>query len=170
MDPGLTEIDLSRMTGRPLEYFGDPFVYEALLQAGDLFEIATRRTEMPDVTTLAGRTAKRGVLAMAEALYEGNKARDLRFSPFKSETIGSYTYSLAEANVYAGIPTGISWFDLAVSQLTIDLGTGVTNSAISAFDRPGDVVEMNGRGVLIGPADKEDFVQGPAYIERSQPL
>lgn len=166
----LNETHLAKFTGRPLDYFGGPFVVEALEQSGDLFQLATDRTELPAAETIEGRLARRGVLAMAEAFIEGNKSRDLRFSPFKSETIGSYTYTLAEQNVLAGVPTGISWFDIAVSRLALDIGTGVSNSSISAFDRLGDIVSISGRDVLIGPADVEDFAQGRPRISGWQPL
>lgn len=164
MDAGLTEIDLAGFTGKSLAHYNDPFVVEALLQAGDLLEIATRVSVLPPVTTLLGRTARRGVLAMAEALFEGNQHRDLRFSPFKTETIGSYNYTLAEGSVLAGIPTGISWFDVAVDRLRTEMGVDgavISNDAIAAFDRPGDTANLGGRPILIGPADTENFVQGP---------
>lgn len=158
MDTGLTEIDLSGFTGHDPARYGS-FVYEALEQAGDLFELATGLIALP-VSGLASRVARRGVLAMAEALFEGNAYREARFSPFRSETIGSYTYSLAEGSVLAGIPTGISWFDLAVDRLKVIAET-VSSRSISAFDRPGDVQQLEGRWILTGPADSDSFTQGP---------
>lgn len=165
MDSGLTEIDLSNFTGRRPEYYSDVFVMEALLQAGDLFELATDLTTLPPDSTLNGRIARRGILAMAEALFAGNAYRDLRASPFKTETIGSYTYTLAEGNVLAGIPTGISWFDVAVSRLASDNGQGVSSVSTSVFDRPGDVALLDGRRILVGPADTELFSQGRKSLE-----
>lgn len=163
MDSGYTENELAEFTGKDIEYYDTSFVMEALLQAGDLFEIATRIPVLPNASTLNGRLAKRGILSMAEAIYEGNQYRDLRTSPFKSETIGSYTYLLAEASVLKGIPTGISWFDLAVDRLawnTSDGSQSVASSSVSAFDRPGDVRQIGGDYILIGPADTEHFSQG----------
>lgn len=162
MDFGLTEIDLARFTGKSPDHYSDPFVYEALEQAGDLLELASRVSVPPPSSTLLGRLARRGVLAMAEAIFEGNAVRDLRFSPFKSETIGSYTYSLAEGSVLAGIPTGISWFDVAVERLRLawEQSNTISNSSIAAFNRPRDVVDYEGRPILIGPADTEHFSQG----------
>lgn len=165
METGLTEIDLANFTGRGADYYGgSSFVLEALAQAGDLLEIATGLSTLPPETSLYGRLARRGVLAMADAIFEGNKYRDLRHSPFRSETIGSYTYSLAEGNVLAGIPTGISWFDLAVDRLRGVLQPGVSNSSIAAFPRPGDLGELEGSTVLIGPADTERFRQGWQHL------
>lgn len=165
MDPGLTEVDLAQFTGKSPDHYSSSFVMEALQQAGDLFELATEVSTLPPENTLNGRIARRGILAMAEALFEGNAYRDLRMSPFKTETIGSYTYTLAEGNVLAGIPTGISWFDVAVSRLAWDIGKGVTSTSISAFDRPGDVVVVDGRRVLVGPADTERFYQGRSQLD-----
>lgn len=164
MDSGYTENELAEFTGKDIDYYDTSFVVEALLQAGDLFEIATRIPTLPDVATLNGRLAKRGILAMAEAIYEGNQYRDLRTSPFKSETIGSYTYLLAEASVLKGIPTGISWFDLAVDRLawnTNDTAQSVSSTSVAAFDRPGDVRQIGKDYILIGPADTDKFTQGP---------
>lgn len=158
METGLTEIDLSQFTGKDAGHYGT-FVYEALDEAGDLFEIATGLTELP-TAGIAARLARRGILSMAEALYEGNAYRDARHSPFRSETIGSYSYQLAEGNVLSGIPTGIAWFDLAVERLRVGFSR-ISSSSISAFDRPGDVRSEGGRPILVGPADDNTFTQDP---------
>lgn len=158
METGLTEIDLSQFTGKDASHFGT-FIYEALDEAGDLFELATGLTALP-TSGLAARLARRGILAMAEALYEGNAYRDARHSPFRSETIGSYSYQLAEGSVLSGIPTGIAWFDLAVERLRVNRQT-ITSSSISAFDRAGDVRTEGGRPILVGPADDNTFTQDP---------
>lgn len=164
MDTGLTEVDLSSFTGRGMDHYGSTFVQEALAQAGDLLELATGLTTLPAEDTLHGRLARRGVLAMADAIFEGNQYRDLKHSPFRSETIGSYNYQLAEGNVLAGIPTGISWFDLAVERLKNSTIAAISNSSIEAFPRPGDTGSLNGSEVLIGPADTESFRQGRVHL------
>lgn len=158
MDTGLTLVELATFSGRATTYY-ERYVAEALEQASDLFELATSLTEMP-AGGLDLRLAQRGVLAMAEMLYEGQPHRDLRFSPFRSETIGSYTYSLAEAKVLQGIPTGVSWFDLAVSRLKVGVST-IGNSSIHAFDRPGDLREFDGETYLPGPADSDSYRGSP---------
>lgn len=159
MDTGLTLVNLADFTGKPSSYYGR-FVTEALAQATDLFELGTCLTEMP-TDGLNLRLAQRGILSMTEVLYEGQASRDLRFSPYKTETIGSYSYSLAEAAVLQGIPTGISWFDLALSRLKVGVPT-VGNSSIHAFDRPGDLAERHGELYLPGPADSESYKGSPA--------
>jgi hypothetical protein len=164
MDSGLTLIDLADFTGKATTYYGR-YVTEALEQASDLFELATALEEMPD-PGLNFRLAKRGILSMAEVLYEGQVVRDLRFSPFKSETIGSYTYSLAQAAVLEGIPTGISWFDLAVARLKTGVST-IGSSKIHVFDRPGDfVTTADDETYLTGPADSNSFKGSPSLRNR----
>lgn len=162
MDTGLTLVDLANFTGKDSTYY-QRFVVEALIQAGDLFELATGLSELPD-SGLSSRLAQRGVLSMAEALYEGQDSRDLRFSPFRSETIGTYTYSLAQNAVAQGIPTGISWFDLAVAQLRVE--DSIVSDSIRAFDRRGDTAEVNGDKILIGPADTNNF-RGSPFVGRN---
>jgi hypothetical protein len=161
MDTGLTLVELASFSGRETNYYGR-FVAEAISQASDLFELATALTEMPE-PGLNLRLAQRGVLAMAEMLYEGQAVRDLRFSPYKTETIGSYSYSLAESAVLQGIPTGISWFDLAVSRLKVGVST-VGNSSIHAFDRPGDLIEVGSETYLPGPADSNSYKGSPSVL------
>lgn len=158
METGLTLVELANFTGKETNYYGR-YVAEALAQSSDLFELATSLQEMPTDSLLL-RLARRGILAMAEVLYEGQSSRDLRFSPFKTETIGSYSYSLAEAAVLQGIPTGISWFDLAVSRLKVGEPT-IGNSSIHAFDRPGDLVTTRGETYLPGPADSQTYKGSP---------
>lgn len=157
MDSGLTEIDLAGFTGNDPARYGQ-FVYEALEQAGDLFELATGLLSLP-TSGLDQRLARRGILAMAEAIYEGNNYRELRHSPFRSETIGSYNYQLFDASIRSGIPTGIAWFDMAVERLKVTF-SAISGSAIAAFDRPGDLQLVDGRWILVGPADTENFKQG----------
>ena len=158
MDFGFTVASLSGFTGRPMSYYDD-YVEEALSQAEDLLELATGLTE-PPTDPLLSRVAERGVLAMAEALYEGQQYRSLRFSPFRSQTIGSYSYSLAEHSVLSGVPTRVAWFDLAVRTLG---DSNVTNTSVSAFDRPGDVLTDSAGGrYLTGPADTEHLINHPA--------
>lgn len=151
MESGLTAVELAGFTGETVAYYGD-FVVEAIEQAEDLFELATGLSVLP-VEGLSLRVARRGVLSMAEALYEGQQYRAMRFSPFRSQTIGSYSYTLAEQSVLAGVPTKVAWFDMAVRALAVSLPVSVTS--VRVFDRPGDLaVDTTGARYLIGPADE----------------
>jgi hypothetical protein len=134
VETGLTVVELATFTGQDEAYYSS-YVDEAILQAGDLFELATELDEMPEDDGIDLRIANRGVLAMAEAIYEGQSFRSLRFTPFRSETLGSYSYSIAERSVLSGVPTGISWFDAAVSRFTST--PTVSHSAFdNVFDDP----------------------------------
>jgi hypothetical protein len=161
VDTGLTLVDLANFTGKESIYY-KRFVVESLLQAGDLFELATGLTELP-AEGLNLRLANRGVLSMAEALYEGQDSRDLRFSPFRTETIGTYSYSLAQNAVLQGIPTGVAWFDLAVSQLRSE--PAIESNSIHVYDRHNDTAEVHGERILVGPADTNRF-RGSPYTGR----
>ncbi len=104
---------------------------------------------------------------MAEALYETQPNRDMRFTPFRSETIGTYSYSLAQGAISEGIPTGVAWFDLAVNQLRAD--NAVSNNSISVFDRPGDTVTVGDDEYLVGPADLNHY-RGSPRVNGVDPL
>lgn len=169
MDSGLTLVDLAKFTGKDPNYYGR-FVIEAIEQGEDLFELASLREVMPD-KPIEFRLARRGILAMAEALYEGQPNRDIQFSPFRSETIGSYTYSTADSAIQHGIPTGVAWFDLSVERLRTQIPL-VDNVSIHAFDRPFDLVTVNGEKYLPGPADwRSRYIANPslddAFLDRN---
>lgn len=149
MDTGLTKTDLSEFTGQPESHYGT-FVFEALSQAEDLFVLATALSELPTDAMLL-RVSRRGILEMAESIHEGQQYRSLRFAPFRSQNIGSYSYQLAERAVMQGIPTGIAWFDMAVRLLSAVPEFSATSVAV--FDRPGDMVEIDSVRYLLGPAD-----------------
>jgi len=158
METGLTVDDLSGFTGQLSTYYDD-YVIEALEQGGDLFELATELATLPE-SGLALRLARRAVLAMAEALYEGQQYRSLRFSPFRTQTIGSYSYALAEQSVLAGVPTKIAWFDMAVRILG---PAAVVSTSVHAFDRPGDEITIDEGRYLAGPADTEKHLYNRPY-------
>jgi hypothetical protein len=53
----------------------------------------------------------------------------------------------------------VAWFDLAVRTLG---ESNVTNTSVSAFDRPGDVLtDSAGSRYLTGPADTEHLIHHP---------
>lgn len=144
-------------TGNPEGYYS-AYVSIVLEQATDLFADATCLDELPagaiDGSTRDGRLAANAVYAMAEALYESAKYRRLRFTPFRSENMGSYSYALASRAVLDGIPTGVAWFDHAVSRLARCFGRDVAWTSVAVFDRPGDERIIGGKRYLEGPADK----------------
>ncbi len=148
----------------------DPYAAEALLQATDLMAISLNFSspgtvvQTTDVFLL--RIMVRGICAMAEALTQGQAARALSALPFRSETIGSYSYSYFASKLSSGQATDIMWFDLAVRLL----GGGVLDDnmidSISIFERDfNGIGAETGRPYLIGPADQAMYY-GPRRDQR----
>lgn len=133
----------------------DTYTPEALQQATDLMEIAISAsyTDSP-ASGLALRMYERGIYHMAEALTFSKTGRASAMSQFKSETIGSYSYSRMSQAALTGSPTGVSWFDAAVAYLTslLDAEEPSTDS-ISIFERDYTGVDSEGRRYVLGPAD-----------------
>lgn len=118
--PDFTVQDLSNLSGRPVEdYDNSALVVSALIQAELLFKIGTcLGDEWPEDPTMSS-LAQMGLLAMADAIYLTQQHQKVLANPFSSETIGSYSYSKVAGAVMTGLPTGVTWFDLAVSKLSI---------------------------------------------------
>lgn len=88
---------------------------DVLQIATDLFQIATDIDDTPD-DPLQLRMYTLGVLAMAHALYVRFGDRDAIYSPFSSERLGSYSYSIREARSQGNpITTGVGFFDFVVN-------------------------------------------------------
>jgi hypothetical protein len=133
------------------------YALPSLEQGVDLMWLATSLTTEPtDAQEL--RILQRGIMAMAEALEVSKGYRAHTMSPYSSETIGSYSYMKVATAVRAGIPTGLLWFDVAVSHFS---GTAeIQNTATALFDRmpypPAEIglyYETDGSPLILGPAD-----------------
>lgn len=156
--PTLSLSDLSTSTGKDEEEFSEEFAATSLINARLFFKIATCRKgedsfpEDPDEQALA----RNAILAMAEHLHQGMKFADITSSPFNSETIGSYSYSKkAQAAITAGEPTGVMWFDLAVTELSL---CSIQNSSmdfggIEVFEHDGYFEPGVQLPKWVGPAD-----------------
>jgi len=94
------------------------FATTALEQATLLFEDATGLEEYPD-SDRNRQIAYNGICEMAQKIYDSQAYAAVVNTPFQSETIGSYSYSKAAKAVSAGTSTGVLWFDLAVSRLSV---------------------------------------------------
>lgn len=94
------------------------FATTALEQATLLFEDATGLEEYPD-NARKRQIAYNGICEMAQKIYDSQEYASVVNTPFQSETIGSYSYSKASQAVSAGQPTGVLWFDLAVSRMSV---------------------------------------------------
>lgn len=157
--PEFTVADLSLYSGRASsEYTNAAFVPTALAQATLLFKLGTcLGDEWPDDPTMA-ELARMAVLSMADSIYLVQPFQTVLSTPFSSETIGSYSYSKLAGAVAGGLPTGITWFDLAMSKLSIcDISSGIpTGGGIEAFEDDAWFTSGEGNNIkLLGPGDIE---------------
>lgn len=130
--PNLTAEDLASFSGRGVSEYSD-YAATAIAQATLLFKIATCRSEFPN-DAISAELAKMAILAMADAIFLVQPFQEVKANPFSSESIGSYSYSKVAGAVSGGLPSGITWFDLAVSQLGVcDLGIP-TGGGIEVFE------------------------------------
>jgi hypothetical protein len=152
------------------------FASSALLQATLMFTTVTELQPSdfgslsPDDQVLATQ----GILAMADYIYLRQPYQQVIAAPFTSETVGSYSYGKAQAesarNAAAlevqGERTGVTLYDMAVQYLAKRLRAGgVTFGQVTVFEEGSlryDGAEVlvrdeDGRMVLVGPADHDQF-------------
>lgn len=110
--------DLVTFSGRPEQSY-TAYASQALLQALLLFKIGTCLASPDDLDATHTELLNTAILAMADAIFLNQEHQAAVASPFNSETIGSYSYSKTAKAVSAGQPTGIMWFDLAVTELSV---------------------------------------------------
>lgn len=135
--------DLSRYSGRPEASYPD-YADEAVTQSLLLFQLASTLSDFPS-TRMAQDLARLGILAMADLLVLSQPHQAAMATPFQSETIGSYSYSKVQAKISAGQPTGVMWFDLAVSRLGSGIDNMVSSEAITVFEHDHPSRVINGR-------------------------
>lgn len=155
--PTYTAVKLSEVSGNPESEYG-AFAAQALKQATLLFKIGTCLKEFPDDAHDA-EIAEQAILQMADAIYWAQPWQKVLRNPFSSETIGSYSYSKLTSAVSAGIPTGVTWFDIAVGTIGIcDLSNGPMHGGWLVHEENKE--PAGGYGVFVGPAEKHN----PDYI------
>lgn len=137
--PTYTKQDLSDFSGRSTTTYPDYATTSALPQAILLFKIGTCLADFP-TDPIGAELAKMAILAMADAIVLSQPHQKVLANPFSSETIGSYSYSKVASAVSSGLPTGISWFDMAIGHLSVcDTANGfVSGGAIEVFENDGD--------------------------------
>lgn len=140
--PVYTVDDLASITGRDAASFTNaPYVTQALLQATLLYRIGTNRSEMPTDETEA-ELVRYGILFMADAIYLSQPFHEILSNPFSSESIGSYSYSKASSAVANGLPTGVSWFDMAVNMTSLGRDLDLVYGGIEILELDAEI----GRG------------------------
>jgi hypothetical protein len=116
MLPAVTHTELDAFSHGETSQFSIEQKAMSLTQASDLLYFATHYDETPDDARLV-RLVKAGIMDMAWSLLVRTENKTEIYSPFSSETIGSYSYSKAMSQVSSGLSTGIDWFDKAVMYL-----------------------------------------------------
>lgn len=116
--PVYTANDLADFSGRDVSSYTGYATTSAIPQAILLFKIGTCLADLPE-DAVKRDLAKMGILAMADAIVLAQPYQAALANPFNSETIGSYSYSKVAGAVNAGLPTGITWFDMALRELSV---------------------------------------------------
>jgi hypothetical protein len=153
--------DLAGMSGEEAsEYTRTNFVAMALKQAKALFKLGTclKGDTFPEDEDGA-ELAEFAILAMADAIYWAQPFQAVLRNPFSSETIGSYSYSKLTSAVTAGLPTGISWFDIAVGELSVCTSDVGVSGGINVFEE--NKQPHGNYGVYLGPGDQNPDTYSP---------
>lgn len=162
--PTYTVADLADFSGQDAsEYTNTAYVPSAIAQATLLFKLGTCLGDSwPDDPTMA-ELAKMAILSMANAIYAVQPFQKVLANPFSSETIGSYSYSKVAGAVMGGLPTGITWFDIATAKLSVcDLTSGIPiGGGIEIFEFDGEFAAgfLAGNIRLLGPEDLNAHTQ-----------
>lgn len=168
--PTYTIADLALNTGRPEASFV-PYANVAISQSLLLFKLYSCLKDWP-TDEVEAELAKQAVLSMADAFVVSQPYSVTAGSPFQSETIGSYSYAKSAKQLQAGLPTGLSWFDLAIQQLGIcdsGPGRGVSSGSLTVFENDGIFSEdSEGHRTLLGPADFE-ILDIPTFLSGQDP-
>lgn len=85
-----------------------------LRMATAMFILASGIETAPDWNSPIGTLIKSGILDMTWYIGTSMESRDESFSPFSSERIGSYSYSIASKKAISGEDTGVPFFDMAL--------------------------------------------------------
>ncbi len=165
MLPVPTVADLAAFTGREPETF-TAYAATSLQQATLLLQLVTKLDQMPSDPAQAA-LVRNAIFEMADRVYLEQSYAEATASPYQSETIGSYTYSLKSPTAVkarSGGSTGLTWWDLAVDLLSA-AGTSVTGSGSvgGGFDVELGV-DANGRRGIRDIGGDPDF---PPYIRIS---
>lgn len=149
--PKFTAQDISVVTGNPVESYPD-FANEALLQATLLFKMGTCLADFP-TEPMDAQLARYAILHMADAIVQVQPFQEALYSPFSSESIGSYSYGKLARAAQAGLPTGVSWFDMALEQLSVCSNEDVMSSGTEIFEFDGIFAPgVGGNNRLVSPA------------------
>lgn len=159
--PTITREDISGFTGRPVASFPQAFLEaSAIPQALLLFKLGTCIFDPELLTEDQQQLVKFAILSMADAIHLAAPYQTSLANPFNSESIGSYSYSKTAKAVQAGKETGISWFDMAIQQLSQcdNVSGDFMRGGIEIYEHDGTVVAgaLSGNVYFLTPGDIED--------------
>jgi hypothetical protein len=162
--PTYTVSDLVGFSGRALDSYQNlDYVAEALVQSQLLFKLSTCLSDFP-VDPDDASLARYAILSLAEQMVLDQRYAEVVASPFASESIGSYTYSknTMRTKVLQGLPTGVTWFDLAVERLGVCENSGaVYTGSVQVFTEDLHLTKASdGEVRVVGPRD-EDSLDAP---------
>lgn len=148
-----TLAQLSEFSGRPESEYSS-FAGQALIQAAFLMQYATELTEYPDDPYNA-QLLTFGILDAADNIYLAQQYKQVRANPFASETIGSYSYTKIFTAIQRNEPTGATWFDMAVQELSLKAGFHASKG-VSVFERDDLAIDTDTGNVFVaGPANRD---------------
>lgn len=159
LSPLPTSADLSTFSHGETDVFTGPQRVQAIDQAAVLLWIATRIENYTADETI-DKIIRWAILDMAWSLLVKTENKTASNSGFNSERIGSYSYSIAMSRVQSSQPTGVNWFDAAVTLLLgeFDLGA-VWSVSENVFSQPYEP-DCNGIYPLHDPCGDVVWVDG----------
>lgn len=160
-----TVAQLSEFSGRPESEYSE-FATQALAQATLLMEFASGLDSPPTSSAFHAQLFLNGILDAADHIYLSQQYKAVRANPFASETIGSYSYTKASAAVQRGEPTGMTWFDMAVTELGVKTQIFRTQG-VSVFEKDDLARDPETGDIFVaGPSDRDN---APFPFYTSQP-
>lgn len=151
-----TVAQLSDFTGRPESEYSS-YAVQALAQASLLMQYATGLDAWPD-GDYESQMMLNGILDAADGIYLAQQYKKVNANPFSSESIGSYSYSKMSSAIQRGEATGLTWFDMAVSELGVKHGFEASKG-VSVFERDDLAVDaVTGNVFVAGPSNSNKQV------------
>lgn len=142
--------ELDEFTLGASEIFDEDQKLNALQDAADLLYVATGVTDDPTDEYVL-RLLSKGLMDMAFKILITKENQTEIYSPYSSETIGSYSYvKQALAAIQQGLMTGVEWFDIIVNLLNRGKGDGtVSVTSEHVFKEP--YCEDDPSGLILRP-------------------
>lgn len=150
--------DVAKQTLRAATSYVDLLLQEALDQAADLLEYVTKNSAFPAAGTLEYRIVKRGIIALADAIYLTMPTITVTLSPYERENLGQYSYAKAHRAAVNGNPLGLPWWDMAVEVLSGQADAAVSESIHLFDENHGQYETTEGRHLMLGPEDLPLYV------------